>query len=156
MSDSFEIPQTVARQAPLSMGFSREEHWSGWPCPPPGILPDPGIKPKSARSPALTGEFFTTTATWEAHMYICVYIYYTHVLSCIWLFEAPWTVAHRVALSIFQARILEWVAISYTYIHNIVMKIFVNKVLVRYSVSGTMKFFFNFCLKCSPRDLIAS
>ena len=48
----FETPRTVARQAPLSMGFSRQEHWSGLPCPPPGDLPDPGIKPVSLRSPA--------------------------------------------------------------------------------------------------------
>ena len=38
---------TVAHQAPLSMGFSRQEYWSGLPCPPPGDLPDPGIKPES-------------------------------------------------------------------------------------------------------------
>ena len=38
---------TVAHQAPLSMEFSRQEYWSGWPCPPPGGLPDPGIKPVS-------------------------------------------------------------------------------------------------------------
>ena len=40
-------PWTVAHQAPLSMEFSRQEHWSGLPCPPPGDLPDPGIKPGS-------------------------------------------------------------------------------------------------------------
>ena len=40
-------PQTGARQAPPSMGFSREEHWSGLPLPSPGDLPDPGIKPGS-------------------------------------------------------------------------------------------------------------
>ena len=45
------------------------------------ILPDPGIKPKSLRSPALTGEFFTTSATWEARMCMYVYIHYTLVLS---------------------------------------------------------------------------
>ena len=39
-------PGTVAHQAPLSMGFSRQEHWSGLPGPPPGDLPNPGIKPK--------------------------------------------------------------------------------------------------------------
>ena len=39
--------RTVARQAPLSMGFSRQEYWSGLPCPPPGDLPNPGIEPKS-------------------------------------------------------------------------------------------------------------
>ena len=52
----------VACQAPLSMRFSRQEYWSGLPCPPPGHLPDPGIEPKSFRSPALTGGFFTTSA----------------------------------------------------------------------------------------------
>ena len=41
----FATPWTVARQAPLSMGFSRQEYWSGLPCPPPGDLPDPGVKP---------------------------------------------------------------------------------------------------------------
>ena len=43
---------TVARQAPLSVGFSRQEHWGGLPCPPPGDLPDPGIEPTP---PALAG-----------------------------------------------------------------------------------------------------
>ena len=43
----FATPWTVARQAPLSMGFSRQEYWSGLPCPPPGDLPNPGIKPAS-------------------------------------------------------------------------------------------------------------
>ena len=40
-------PWTVAPQAPLSMGFSRQEYWSGLPCPPPGDLPNPGIEPRS-------------------------------------------------------------------------------------------------------------
>ena len=43
----FATPQTVACQAPLSVGFCRQEYWSGLPCPPPGDLPDPGIKPRS-------------------------------------------------------------------------------------------------------------
>ena len=43
----FAILQTVAHQAPLSMRFSRQEYWSGWPRPRPGDLPDPGIEPKS-------------------------------------------------------------------------------------------------------------
>ena len=43
----FEIPWTVAHQAPLSMGFSRQEYWSGLPFPAPGDLPDPGIEPMS-------------------------------------------------------------------------------------------------------------
>ena len=51
---------TVAHQAPLSMGFSRQGYWRGLPCPPPGDLPNPGIKPMSLLSPALAGGFFTT------------------------------------------------------------------------------------------------
>ena len=53
-------------QPPLSMGFSRQEYWSGFPFPPPGDLPDPGIKPRSLMSPAVAGGFFSTSATWEA------------------------------------------------------------------------------------------
>ena len=59
-------PWTVAHQASLSMGFSSQEYWSGSPCPPPGNLPKPGIKPLSLTFPALVGWFFTTSATWEA------------------------------------------------------------------------------------------
>ena len=51
---------TAACQAPLSMGFSRQEYWSGLPCPPPGDIPDPVIEPTSLMSPALVGRFFTT------------------------------------------------------------------------------------------------
>ena len=52
----FATPWTVARQAPLSMGFSRQEYWSGLPCPLPGDFPDPGIKPTSR---ALVDGLFT-------------------------------------------------------------------------------------------------
>ena len=58
--------RTTAHQAPLSMGFSRQEYWSGLPCPPPGDLPDPESEPLSLRSPALAGRFFITSSTWEA------------------------------------------------------------------------------------------
>ena len=68
MSDSLQ--PYVARQVPLSMGFSRQEYWSGLPYPPPGDLPNPGIEPMSFTSPALAGRFFTTSATWEAP--ICI------------------------------------------------------------------------------------
>ena len=57
---------TVAHQAPLSTGFFRQEYCSDMPCPPPGDLPDSGIKPTSFMSPALAGRFFTTSTTWEA------------------------------------------------------------------------------------------
>ena len=62
----FATLDTIARQAPLSMGFSRQEYWSELPCPSPSDLPDPGIEPQSLASPALAGGFFTTSATWEA------------------------------------------------------------------------------------------
>ena len=64
MSDS--LWPHVARQAPLSIGFSRQEYWSGLPCPSPGDLPDPGIEPMSLISPALASRFFTISATWKA------------------------------------------------------------------------------------------
>ena len=54
---------TVTHQAPMSMGFSRQEYWGRLPCPPPGDLPIPGIKPTFLKSPALAGEFFTTEAS---------------------------------------------------------------------------------------------
>ena len=56
----FVTPWTVACQAPLSMGFSRQEYWNGLPFPPPGNFPDPGIETTSPASPALAGRFFTT------------------------------------------------------------------------------------------------
>ena len=66
----FATPWTIARQAPLSMGFSRQEYWSVLLCPPPGDLPDPGIKPAYLISPALVDRFFITSATWEAPLTI--------------------------------------------------------------------------------------
>ena len=57
------IPWTITWEAPLSMGFSRQEYWSGLPFPSPGDLPDPGIKPRSLMSAALAGGFFTTRVT---------------------------------------------------------------------------------------------
>ena len=59
-------PWTVARQAALSMSFSRREYWSGLPLPSPGDLPDPGIQFTSPESPALASRFSATYATWEA------------------------------------------------------------------------------------------
>ena len=69
----FAMLQTVACQAPLSMGFSRQGYWSGLPCPPPGNLNDPGIQPTSFMSPELAGGFFTTSVSWEAPSedYLC-------------------------------------------------------------------------------------
>ena len=72
---------TGAHQAPLSMGFSRQEYWSGLPFSPAGDLPDSEIEPMSHTCPALAGRFFTTSTMWEQfHMnskrtqpYICMH-----------------------------------------------------------------------------------
>ena len=56
----FAIPSTVAHQTPLSMEFSRQEHWRGLPFPTPGDLPNPAIELESLASPAQAGGFFTT------------------------------------------------------------------------------------------------
>ena len=60
MTDSFVTAWTIARQAPLSMGFSRQEYRSGLPFTSPGNLPSPGIKPRPLTSPALAGRLLTT------------------------------------------------------------------------------------------------
>ena len=65
VSDSFATPWTVAHQAHLSMGFSRQEYWSGFPCPPPGHLPNPGIQPTSLVS-CIGRQILSPSTTWEA------------------------------------------------------------------------------------------
>ena len=67
----FVTSWTVAGQAPLSMGCTRQEYWSGLSYPPPGDLLDPEIKAMSLTSPALVDGFFTTGATWEAPPAAC-------------------------------------------------------------------------------------
>ena len=62
----FATPWTLAHEAALSMGFSRQEYWNGLPRPSLGDLPNPGIESMSLMSPALAGRFFTTSTTWEA------------------------------------------------------------------------------------------
>ena len=64
----FATPWALAYQAPPSMGFSRQEYWSGLLFPSPGDLPDPGIEPVSFMSPALASGFFITRVTWEAQV----------------------------------------------------------------------------------------
>ena len=56
MSNFFVSPWIVEHQAPLPMGFPRQEYWNGWPFPSPGDLPEPGVE---LMSPALAGKFFT-------------------------------------------------------------------------------------------------
>ena len=74
-------PRAGALQAPLSMGFPRQEYWSGLPFPPPRDLLDPGIEPLSLISPALAGGFFTTeppgflgATMLKIYTYVCGYL----------------------------------------------------------------------------------
>ena len=64
----FVTPWMVAHQAPLSMGFSRQQYWSGLSFPSSGDPPDPGIKPVFLTSPAQAGGFFTINATWKLQL----------------------------------------------------------------------------------------
>ena len=86
VSDS-ATPWTVARQAPQTMGFSRQEYWSGLPFPPPGDLPDPGIEPTSPASSALAGGPSGKLSS-------------VQLLSDLRLFATPWTAARQASLSI--------------------------------------------------------
>ena len=70
----FATSWTVACQAPLSIGFSRQESWSRLPFPMPWDLPKPGIKPKSLVSPALAGGFFTTVPPGKPDFYLETYL----------------------------------------------------------------------------------
>ena len=82
-------PWTVPHQAPPSMGFSRQEYWSGLPCSPPGDLPDPGIEPLSLLSPALAGGFLTASTLWEALLAQLGGIY-LHFKGHCWRTESLW------------------------------------------------------------------
>ena len=81
MSDSFATPWTVTCQTLVSVGFPRQEYWSGLPSPSPGDLPNLAIEPVS---PPLAGVFFTTQLPGKS-IHVCVYIYgdiyfYIHVI----------------------------------------------------------------------------
>ena len=94
----FEIPWTVAYQASLSMGFSRQEYWSGLPFPSPGDLPDSGIKPGS---PALEGDALTSEPPGKPIYYkYCVimthlitHFHISRLLGC-YRFLFQWTSLH--------------------------------------------------------------
>ena len=63
----FVTLRTTTHQDPLTLGFSRQEYWSGLPCPPLGHIPDPGIEPAS---PVLVGRFFTTAQPGKLYLFI--------------------------------------------------------------------------------------
>ena len=87
---------TVAQQAPLSMGFSRKEYWSGLPCPSSGHLPDPRIELTSLTSPASLNGFFTISATWEAPS-CCANLGKGFTLLCLSLFICKMNLPPRMA-----------------------------------------------------------
>ena len=106
-------PRTIAHQAPLSMEFSRQVYWSGVPFPSPGDLPDPGIKPASPLSPALQADSLLTELS-EKHSIDCSESGSEVAQSCLTLCDPvdhspPGSSVH----GILQARILEWLVISY-------------------------------------------
>ena len=89
-----------------SMGFSRQEYWSGLPSPPPGDLPGPGKEPESLPPPALADRFFTARATWEGPDDTKVKV----AQSCLTLWDPMDYTVH----GILQARIVEWVAVPFS------------------------------------------
>ena len=77
----FAVPWSIAHQASLSVGFSRQEYWSGLPFPSPGDLPDPRIKPASPASPELSGSFFIIEPPGKPLLIIIIYqvsLYWEH------------------------------------------------------------------------------
>ena len=101
----FATPWTVAHQVPLSMEFSRQEHWSGLPSTSPGDLPDPGIKPVSL---ALAGEFLTIVPPGKPNTYL--------LLSCfsrVRLCATPETAAHQALPSLGFSRQEYWHALPF-------------------------------------------
>ena len=85
MSSSFATSWTITHQAPLSMGFPRQEYWSGLPFPSPGDLPDPGIEPASPADSSLLIHLGSPRLA-------------VHSLSPVLLSAAPWAAGSREAL----------------------------------------------------------
>ena len=104
------IPWSVACQAPLSMGFSRQEHWSGLPFPSPEDLPDPGIEPASPELQADSFFFFFCSTSLLPPTHLpppsCTHAQSCDPMDC----SPPSSSVH----GLFQARILEWVAVSFS------------------------------------------
>ena len=115
----FATPWTVAYQAPPSMGFSRQEYWSGLPFPSPGDLPDPGIEP---RSPILEADALTSEPpgqensrnTSTSALLIRLKPLTVWITTNCEKFLKRWDYQTTSVHGILQAGILEWVAISFS------------------------------------------
>ena len=100
----FDTLWTVAHQAPLSMGFSRQGYWRGLPFSPPGVLPDPRIQPTSPVSPALLADSLPLSHIrlgWNERKKV-------KLLSCVWFFVTPWTVTYQAPSSMGFSRQEYW------------------------------------------------
>ena len=75
----FATPWTIGCQAPLSMGFPRQEYWSGLPVSPPGDHPDPGMEPAPPVALALVGRFFTTEPPGKPIRTLCIFFVHSPV-----------------------------------------------------------------------------
>ena len=105
----------VASQAPQTMGFSRQEYWSGLPCPPPGDLSNPGIKPVSLKSSTLAARFFTISVTWKAPSYIISSVQFSSAAqSCVTICHSmynsrPGLPVHHILLEVTQTTSIKMV-----------------------------------------------
>ena len=104
-----ETPWTVAYQASLSMGLSRQEYWNGLLCPPPGDLPDLGIEPTSLSFmlPALADGFFALAPPGKPQESVSCFVFLTLRLYCLTLCD-PWTVDQQGPLSMEFSRQEYW------------------------------------------------
>ena len=98
-------PMDCSLPGSSSMGFSKQEYWSGLPCPSPGDLPDPGIEPESSAAPALQADSLLLSHWVSEVTQSCLTL--CNPMDCS---NLPCSSVH----GIFQARVLEWVAISFS------------------------------------------
>ena len=122
MPDSFTAPWTVTCQAPVSMGFPRQEYWSGWPFPSPGDLPNPGIEPcllivwlNLELCPHLPG-FWRPCLLFFIIYFFPLQLYWGAVLSrfsYVWLFATLWTLVCQAPMSMRFSRQEYWTGLLF-------------------------------------------
>ena len=103
----------VVCQAPLSMGFSRQEYWSELLCPPPRGLSNPGLKPTSLTFLALAGRFFATNATWEAPFYLSFFSFTSSFLKSKRMNEVKTQIIYDFSMERFSKG-AQWILVFYS------------------------------------------